>query len=197
MRNNIYKVREVFNIPDQFVCYNGTSVTGIEGLCIYLKHYSYPCWFSDIIPRFGCSVLELCVKTNWLLNYVFDYHNWRLTTWNEPWLSPNFLEQYCQTIHNSGASLQNCWGFVDGTLVNICRPGEFQRLFFNGYKRVHAVKFQSVVTPNGLIANLFGPIKGRKHDAAMLREYNLLDELRQFSHFAKGSHWESTLRESQ
>ena len=114
-----------------------------------------------------------------LLNYVFDF-NWRLTTLNEPWLSPNFLEQYCQTIHNSGTSLQNCSGFVDGTLVNICRPGEFQRLLFNGYKRVHAVKFQSVVTPNGLIANLFGPIKGRKHDAAMLRESNLLDGLRQF-----------------
>ena len=37
MRNDIYKLREVFDIPDQFVCYNGTSVTGIEGLCIYLK----------------------------------------------------------------------------------------------------------------------------------------------------------------
>ena len=36
MRNDIYKVREDFNIPDQFVCYNGTSVSGIEGLCIYL-----------------------------------------------------------------------------------------------------------------------------------------------------------------
>ena len=63
MRNNIYKVREVFNIPDQFVYYNSTSVTGIEGLCIHLKHYSYPCRFRDIIIRFGRSVLELCVKS--------------------------------------------------------------------------------------------------------------------------------------
>ena len=61
MRNDIYELREVFNIPDQFVCYNGTSVTGIEGLCIYLKQYSYPCRFSDIIPRFARSVQELCV----------------------------------------------------------------------------------------------------------------------------------------
>ena len=110
-----------------------------------------------------------------------------MTTLNQPWLSPSFLEQYSQTIHNSGAPLQNCWGFVDGTLVNTCRPGEIQRLLFNGRKRVHAVKFQSVVTPNGLIANLFGPIEGRKHDAAMLRQFNLLGELRQFSHSANGS----------
>ena len=43
MRNDIYKLREVFNIPHQFVCYNGTSVTDIEGLRIYLKRYSYKC----------------------------------------------------------------------------------------------------------------------------------------------------------
>ena len=40
MRNDIYKLREVFYIPDRFVCYNGTSVTSIEGLCICLKRYS-------------------------------------------------------------------------------------------------------------------------------------------------------------
>ena len=39
MRNDIYKLREVFYIPDRFVCYNGTSVTGIEGVCIFLKRY--------------------------------------------------------------------------------------------------------------------------------------------------------------
>ena len=39
MRNDIYKLREVFYIPDRFVCYNGTSVTSIEGLCICLKRY--------------------------------------------------------------------------------------------------------------------------------------------------------------
>ena len=43
------------------------------------------------------------------------------------------------------------------------------------------------MTPNGLIANLFGSTEGRKHDAAMLRESNLLGELRQFSHSANGN----------
>ena len=30
---------------------------------------------------------------------------------------------------------------------------------------LHAFHIQSVVTPNGLIAHLFGPIEGRRHDA--------------------------------
>ena len=75
MRNNIYELRDVFNIPDQLVCCNGTSVIGIEDWCIYLKRYSYPCRFSDMIPRFGRSVQELCVISNWLLNHIIDQHN--------------------------------------------------------------------------------------------------------------------------
>lgn len=28
----------------------------------------------------------------------------------------------------------------------------------NGHKTIHALKFQSVVAPNGLVANLYGPV---------------------------------------
>ena len=35
--------------------------------------------------------------------------------------------------------------------------GENQRVVYNGHKRVHSLKFQSVVLPNGLIGNLAGP----------------------------------------
>ncbi len=39
---------------------------------------------------------------------------------------------------------------------------------YNGHKRVHSMKFQSVVIPNGLIANLAGPFEGKRHDSTML-----------------------------
>ena len=32
------------------------------------------------------------------------------------------------------------------------------RVIYNGHKRVHALKFQCVALPNGLIGNLFGPV---------------------------------------
>ncbi|KAJ8017757.1 hypothetical protein HOLleu_44613 [Holothuria leucospilota] len=48
---------------------------------------------------------------------------------------------------------------------------------YNGHKRIHALKFQSVTTPNGLIAHLYGPVEGRRHDAYILRESGLLEEL--------------------
>ena len=37
--------------------------------------------------------------------------------------------------------LDRCSGFIDGTLVRICRPAKNQRKVFNGHKRVHAINF--------------------------------------------------------
>ena len=46
---------------------------------------------------------------------------------------------------------------------------------------MHALKFQSVVTPNGLLANLFGPVEGRRHDSGMLAMSGLLPQLQHVS----------------
>ena len=73
---------------------------------------------------------------------------------NQPWLSQANLVDFSQSIYRKGAALDNCWGFIDGTVRPVARPGEHQRVLFNGHKRVHAIKFQSVVAPNGLIVDL-------------------------------------------
>ena len=89
-------------------------------------------------------------------------------------MTPESLEEYAG-VHQKGAALYFCWGFIDGTVGPVCRPGQNQRVLYNGHKRVHSIKFQSVVTPNGLIANLFGAIEGKRHDSAMLAESGLLN----------------------
>ena len=52
---------------------------------------------------------------------------------------------------------------------------------YNGHKNVHAIKFQSVVAPNGLVANLYGPVEGKRHDSGMLAMSGLLDALQRYS----------------
>ena len=76
--------------------------------------------------------------------------------------------------------ITNCWGFIDGTVMPICRPSQFQREVFNGHKRTHALKYQSIVLPNGIIANMFGPVEGRRHDAALLAESGIMDKITEF-----------------
>lgn len=164
-------------IPDKFTCTQGTICSGIEGLCILLKRLAYPCRYFDLIHRFARPVPELCMLSNVVLDWFYDSHGHRLTAWNQDFLSPVFLERYCQAITRMGCPLANCFGFVDGTVRPIARPGKNQRIVYNGHKRVHSLKFQSVAIPNGLIANLYGPVEGRRHDAGMLADSNLLTAL--------------------
>ena len=102
-----------------------------------------------------------------------------------PYLSNAAIHQqripyYADRVSNKcGNLVTNVWGFIDGTLQKICRPVLLQKHMYSGHKRVHGIKFQSVVTPDGLIALLFGPINGNRHDSYMLRESGLLPQLHQ------------------
>ena len=108
--------------------------------------------------------------------WIYENHFHQLTSWNnQPFLSPANLQLCAQAISRQGSPPKNCFGFVDGTVRQISRPGDNQRVVYNGQKRVHALKVQAVVIPSGLVANLYGPVEGRRHDAGMLEESGLLN----------------------
>ena len=96
--------------------------------------------------------------TNEVMDIIFENQHHKISRWNPHILSPPLLQQYADVIHAKGAPLENCFGFIDGTVRPIARPGQHQRIVYNGHKRVHSLKFQSVTLPNGLIANMYGPV---------------------------------------
>ncbi|XP_067676193.1 uncharacterized protein [Haliotis asinina] len=169
-REDLFTLKATLLLPDEFHCSNRTTCPGIDGLCILLRRLSYPNRLEDLKHFFGRSTSELSHIFNTVLNYIYDMHNHLLDNLDKPWLSHDHLEDMSRSIHYQGSPLTNCWGFIDGTVRPICRPQQNQKLVFNGHKRVHGLKYQSIVTPNGMIAHLYGPIEGRRHDAGMLRE---------------------------
>jgi nuclease HARBI1 len=86
--------------------------------------------------------------------------------------------EYAEGIIRKGSPLRNCIGFIDGTLRPICRPMLCQESCYNGHKRKHCVKFQSLITPDGLFAQLYGPIEGRRHDLFLLHSSSLIDDMK-------------------
>ena len=93
------------------------------------------------------------------------------------WFTRACLERYAQAVHDK-APLPNCFGFIDGTVRAICRPTVGQRAFYNGHKGYHGVNYQTVVTPDGLIAHMYGPMEGCRHDSGMLRQSGLQHDLK-------------------
>lgn len=157
-KDDLPLLAEVLDIPDVVECYQRSTCDGLEALCILLKRFAYPCRYADMISLFARPVPVLCMINNYMIDYIYDTLGHKILQWNNDILSPRLLEMYCNAISAKGSPLDNCFGFIDGTVRPISRPNQNQRVVYNGHKRVHAIKFQSLALPNGIIGNLFGPV---------------------------------------
>ena len=93
------------------------------------------------------------------MNYIYDIHGHKLCQWNHDILNPRYFDTYTDAISRKGAALQNCFGFIDGTIRPMCRPSQEQRTMFNVRPQKGSLLEVSVSDwPNGLISNLFGPV---------------------------------------
>ena len=126
----------------------------MEGLYMLLKRFAYPCTYGDTILLFGRPVRVICMITKHILDFNYSNHSQLLIEWNNNLLSPNLLDVSANAVHRKGAALQGCFGFIDGTARPVTKVGVNQRIVYSGHKRVHSLKFQSVVIPNGMIAHL-------------------------------------------
>lgn len=115
-KDDILIVADLLQLPPRFVCPQGTMCDRIEGLCLLLKRLAYPCRYFDLISTFGRPVPELCMITNTVEEWIYHYHGFRLSSWNQPFLSSICLQEYAAAVARKGSPLQNCFGFIDGTV---------------------------------------------------------------------------------
>lgn len=129
-KQDIPVLANVLQLPMNIRCPQRTIWDRIEGLCMLLRRFSYPCRYSDMISRFGRPVPELCMITNEVMDNIFNNHGHRISQWNDDVLSLHLLQEYADVIHAKGAPLENCFGFIDGTVRPIARPDQHQRIVY-------------------------------------------------------------------
>lgn len=125
----------------------------------------------------------------WVIGHIYHTHCHLLTD-NVPWWSAYFshcaraigdlLQRHGVEQH---AGQRTCiFGFIDDTLRETCRPGgeneDVQRSFYNGWKKLHALKFQSVDLPNGMIMDMTKAYSGRRSDLLTLRKSTINARIR-------------------
>jgi hypothetical protein len=168
-------------IPQVIITENRLRVLGLDALCIFLRRFAYPNRLFDLISIFGRPRDELSRIITYIMDHIFATFHHLLDSFDYERLTPEELQLFADAIFKKGAVLHDIWGFIDGTIRSITRPIRHQRQVYNGHKRVHAIKFQSVMTPDGIISHLTGPWIGRRHDSRMLRESGLMSDLEQFA----------------
>ena len=178
-KNYIYQLCASLNLSQVYRCYNRLNIDFVQALCVCLKRFAYPCRYVDLVPHFGRPVPQLCMICNLLFDDIYNRFSHLLTDLNQSWLCRENLKSFATAVHNKGAALDSCWGFVDGTVRP--KPQHDQRAVYNEHKRVHALRFQSLVAANGMIVNLSGPVQGRRHDSRMLTMSDQLELLARHS----------------
>ena len=92
----------------------------------------------------------------------------------------NRMPYYAERAYQKCGLVETVSGFIDGTLCKTCLPSLFQKLMYSGHKWCHGIKFQSVVTLDGLFASMYGPVSGNRHDSFLLANSGLLNKLQDF-----------------
>ena len=179
----IKRIAQLIGLEGQIILENRCKINSVFAMCILLKRFAYPSRLSDMEYFFGISRSTISRVVSYLVTYLFEKYSKKLT-WDASFLNRAKLVEYEAAIKNkgllvinTGGILDGTFGFIDGTVRGICRPSRYQKRVYNGHKRKHALKFQSVSAPDGLIIHLSGPWVGRRHDARMLRESGLMDML--------------------
>ena len=88
------------------------------------------------------------------------------------------MPYYSQLIKKkTGNVIDTLWAFIDGMIRKAARPLYNQRTVYTKFKECHGIKFQSILVPNGYIACLYGAVPAKTHDAKLLHQSNLMEQL--------------------
>jgi len=170
--HNIVKLVSLLHLVVPFPR-NRLAVDSVECFCVVLRRLASPCRWYDMEELFGRHAPALCVVFYATLEVLMRRWDPLLSEWRVDFLRER-AALYSTKIEEAGAYLDKCVGCIDVTTILVSRPGGgFQRACYSGHKRRHAIKFQSVITPDGLIAHLFGPWEGRRHDMTWYHESGL------------------------
>jgi hypothetical protein len=162
--NELICLANVLEIPEPFQTASRYQFSAVEALCLLCAQFWTAADQFDLTMKYDrCQSLvsevvnELAIFLDNSWNHLLDFDFNFL-------LSPENLACYTAAIHSAGAPVLTIWSFINCTLKQMCHPTRYQHQAYNGHKKYHALKFQALALPNGLIRHLFGPQEGRHND---------------------------------
>jgi len=171
---DLKRVTKLLDISIGFSTRSGCRLAGEEAFFLLICRLAWPTQLETLSMFFQYPSSTILEAVNWILAHIHSNWDFLLHDFDSPLtsehLSPARLRLFALKIHDKGAPLMACSGFIDCTIREICRPTKWQRECYNGYKHMYAVKYSAVKAPDGLIHHLWGPFEGKKNDNALLSE---------------------------
>lgn len=112
-------MHQLLAVPDMIRTDCGYVISGRTALCVLLYRMAFPCRYKDMRLVFHLADSLLCEAFNYMLHFMNEMWGGLLTL-DMGRLVPR-LEYFAQALQEWGCPLENCWGFIDGTVRGICR----------------------------------------------------------------------------
>jgi nuclease HARBI1 len=168
---------------------NGSTYTDEEAMLVLLRRLAYPQRLVDIEREYGRTYDQWSNLLTYMFEHVFE-NFLHLIQDNVDFFVPRF-PAYCKAIAEKCNLVRlpaPIVGFIDGTVRPTCRPidkpkgigrrtHDLQRRVFSGHKRVHGLKYQGIVLPDGIIMDMAGPFPARRNDAYLLSKSEILPRM--------------------
>ncbi|KIJ37543.1 hypothetical protein M422DRAFT_259899 [Sphaerobolus stellatus SS14] len=109
---------------------------------------------------------------------MYIWTQWKhLLRFDPTQLTRQKFESFARAFQAKGSPLDCIAGLIDGTLQKNAWPVQNQRLVYNGWKHIHCLKYHAVISPDGLVIHVYGPVDGRHHDETVFKESGLSELL--------------------
>ncbi len=163
-RSEIIRVCQALRVPQEIKSRSGDKASGFDVFCMMSMKYAFPTRLGQLIPFFGFSTSKSSRLIAALRLFLYSEYAHLLSA--APIISQDDIARFCAGIHRK-TNFPICFGFIDGTIRPVCKPGLLQGEMYNGKDRVHSIKYQGFCTPDGMLQQLSGPWPGRRHDQVM------------------------------
>ncbi|RPA77541.1 hypothetical protein BJ508DRAFT_199898, partial [Ascobolus immersus RN42] len=162
-RDEINQILACVQLPTKFrFRYRATPEMA---LCVFLYRMAHPHRLKDCMKVFGKSRSWISAVFNDVALFLVSKYEDQLL-WDAKRLDLGQLRKYADAIEDKSGA-RNIWGFIDGTHRGIGRPVVNQEDYYAGAKKEHGIRYQGIVTPDGLISSLAGPWRGPTGDWKM------------------------------
>lgn len=173
LSGDIAILRQILGIPLEFRTVNRDHASGVDALCMLLYRLSWPRNYFQLRSTFGGSGHRIGRISNALAVFLCKKYSNKLEHLDRERLTDEYLIEMARAQFRKNGVMQNIFGFIDATVRPCCRPVRFQQEVYNGKDCEHALKYQTVMLADGIIAHVSGPWSGRRHDTHIFQNSHL------------------------
>ena len=195
-KEQLHRLCTGFRFPKILRTEKREKFTGEEVLLVGLKRLSYPNRTYEKHWEYDFGLTHHQVSKCFGLFLTFMMVNWAYLLLDHMEFWKPYMKDCAEKIRVRLASMGchflpagtpggfRIFGFIDNTMNATCRPAGgpardgknaprndplIQRAWYNGWKKIHGMKWQTIDLPNGMNFHVYGPISVRRNDLTSAR----------------------------